>query len=655
MNKISNLLKPPIFEDEQKNRIAYMLRIILLTMLVALFLVMIVAWLSDYTLTLYLMVIDIGLLLVTIWFMRRGYLMRASLIFLLSLAAILTFLAYSNDGIHDIAIVAYPALIVVASLLLNRRWFVIFVGLVILSITLIAFSEINGVISTPFSKQAVLSDALIAAIVLIVTAIALRLLTENLFDSLTRTRRNELALTKANAELQREITQRRRAERTLRQAEILLRRRNQELTLLNQVGQELNAALDTVQVNERLLQAMVETIGTKGAAIWLRESNISGPDENSRPSPESGGEPGEELPGLICRAVFRSDRNRSLINQRLQYGQGLAGWAAKTGESVMLDNVAQDPRFFVGIDALSGFQTRSLLTVPLKVHNQVLGVLQVVNKLEGNFSSADLIFAETLAASAAIALQNAQLVAVLRQRSQQLERQNEELDAYAHTVAHDLKTPIARMVGFAEYLEQSHADMPDQERGQYLQLVAKNGRKMIDIIDELLLLAGVRQAKKVKFSAVEMKTVVQSVQERLAGLIETAQAQIITPNTWPTAVGYAPWLEEVWANYINNAIKYGGQPPRIELDAEPLPTGQLRFWVRDNGPGLKPEEMEHLFTPFTRLEQSNGKGHGLGLSIVRRIAEKLGGQVGVESQGIPGQGCAFWFTLNPPPAAGNND
>jgi signal transduction histidine kinase len=111
------------------------------------------------------------------------------------------------------------------------------------------------------------------------------------------------------------------------------------------------------------------------------------------------------------------------------------------------------------------------------------------------------------------------------------------------------------------------------------------------------------------------------------------------------ALGYAPWLEEVWANYISNAIKYGGQPPLVELGADSLPSSQVRFWVRDNGPGLKPEEQERLFTPFTRLDQARARGHGLGLSIVRRIVEKLNGSVGVESQTIPGKGCTFWFTL----------
>jgi two-component system sensor histidine kinase/response regulator len=119
-------------------------------------------------------------------------------------------------------------------------------------------------------------------------------------------------------------------------------------------------------------------------------------------------------------------------------------------------------------------------------------------------------------------------------------------------------------------------------------------------------------------------------------------------------VGHGPWIEEVWANYISNALKYGGSPPRIELGADPPPPSppsggtegearMVRFWVRDNGPGLTPEEQARLFTPFTRLEQVRAKGHGLGLSIVRRIVEKLGGQVGVESE--VGQSSTFSFTL----------
>ena len=118
------------------------------------------------------------------------------------------------------------------------------------------------------------------------------------------------------------------------------------------------------------------------------------------------------------------------------------------------------------------------------------------------------------------------------------------------------------------------------------------------------------------------------------------------PSEWPSAMGHAPWVEEVWVNYLSNAIKYGGsesEPPRIELGAETQADGMIRFWVHDNGPGIAPEDQARLFTPFTRLDQARATGHGLGLSIVRRIAEKLGGQASVDSQ--VGQGSTFSFTL----------
>ncbi|MBN2389779.1 MAG: HAMP domain-containing histidine kinase [Anaerolineae bacterium] len=129
-------------------------------------------------------------------------------------------------------------------------------------------------------------------------------------------------------------------------------------------------------------------------------------------------------------------------------------------------------------------------------------------------------------------------------------------------------------------------------------------------------------------------------------MIDEKQAHLILPESWPVALGYAAWVEEIWANYLSNALKYGGDPPQITLGWEALDTG-FRFWVQDNGAGLTAEEQARLFSPFTRLDQVSVKGHGLGLSIVQRIGEKLGGQVGVES--APGQGSTFWFTL---PAAG---
>ncbi|MBI1878170.1 MAG: HAMP domain-containing histidine kinase [Chloroflexi bacterium] len=177
-----------------------------------------------------------------------------------------------------------------------------------------------------------------------------------------------------------------------------------------------------------------------------------------------------------------------------------------------------------------------------------------------------------------------------------------------------------------------------------MQTIVRNGRKMNNIVDELLLLASVRQ-QQVAMQPLDMASIIAEARQCLLHLIEARQAEIIAPSSWPMALGYGPWVAEVWVNYLSNAIKYGGQPPHLELGATERKDGLVCFWVRDNGPGLTPEQQARLFMPFTRLNQVQVQGYGLGLSIARRIVEKLGGQVGVASNGTPGQGSVFSFTL----------
>ncbi len=218
----------------------------------------------------------------------------------------------------------------------------------------------------------------------------------------------------------------------------------------------------------------------------------------------------------------------------------------------------------------------------------------------------------------------------------------QDLNAYAHSVAHDLKGPLSIIVGYADMLQ----DMPDTQADSALQMglsaIDQTGHKMASIVDNLLMLACVRQ-QEVTTSVLDMASIVAEARSQLSTLAAEAEAEIVMPVRWPVAVGYAPWVETIWVNYINNAIKYGGNPPQIEIGANPPADGMVRFWVRDNGPGLTPEQAAQLFTPFTRLHQVRAPGHGLGLSIVQRITEKLGGTAGVESQ--PGQGSLFFFTL----------
>jgi PAS domain S-box-containing protein len=257
---------------------------------------------------------------------------------------------------------------------------------------------------------------------------------------------------------------------------------------------------------------------------------------------------------------------------------------------------------------------------------------------------------ELSAHAAAQAALNAEMAAL----TEELRARNEELDAFSHTVAHDLKNPLNVISGFAQLLAEAQTsdDTPAavcqaEERAGYAIDIMRAAQKMNNIIQELLLLAEVRKVD-VPIERLEMDLLVEETVQRLAHMLQDSGAELDAPGHWPAALGYGPWIEEVWTNYLSNAIKYGGHPPAITLGAELLPAedgsqGTVRFWVHDEGPDIALEDQARLFQPSSRLAKTRAAGHGLGLSIVRRIVAKLGGSVAVES--TPGHGATFSFTL----------
>ncbi|MEP7133868.1 MAG: HAMP domain-containing sensor histidine kinase [Chloroflexota bacterium] len=222
-----------------------------------------------------------------------------------------------------------------------------------------------------------------------------------------------------------------------------------------------------------------------------------------------------------------------------------------------------------------------------------------------------------------------------------LEAQNKELRAYASTVAHDLKEPLAVMVITSDQIT-NIPDLTLEALKLYLGQIRSAVHQMDTIINALLLFAKVSQTEA-PVEHMDMSLVVANVQNRLSHMLQEHQAQLDLPEFWPDAIGYAPWIEEVWANYLSNALKYGGRPPHVKLGASIQPNGMIQYWMRDNGLGLSLDAQAQLFTQFTQIGNISGLGHGLGLSIVLRIVEKLGGQVGIESE--VGKGSLFFFTL----------
>lgn len=350
---------------------------------------------------------------------------------------------------------------------------------------------------------------------------------------------------------------------------------------------------------------------------------------------------------LVVRAYTA---NQSFLqNDRVRRDEALLSWQA-------LDS--REPAVIADYSAWAGHRAlyapvplQAVADFPILVEERCVGVLGMGRDVPGHVFTPDDIQKGTLFAQlAALLVENARLYDITvrdlheRTRAERLlQEQNAELDAFARTVAHDLRSPLTTILGYSEILTEMRNRLPPEEVDTALRSISRVGRKMVAIIDELLLLARVRSSEAIPSDALSMSTVIAEVMARLQPLIVGSSASIDCPDSWPRALGYAPWVEAVWTNYLSNAIKYGGTPPVITLGADCVAPGVVRFWVRDNGPGLTPAEQARLFTPFTRLHADRADGQGLGLAIVQRIIEKQGGDVGVES--MPGAGATFFFTL----------
>ncbi len=224
---------------------------------------------------------------------------------------------------------------------------------------------------------------------------------------------------------------------------------------------------------------------------------------------------------------------------------------------------------------------------------------------------------------------------------QKLKEKNQQLDEFASVVAHDLNSDVSTIVGLSEMLIDPEESFSPREQQEFLREIATGGRKLSEIIRELLLFARMEKGDFVA-SPLNMATIVANARQRLKRQISESGAVIQVKEFEHTAIGYGPWLEEVWFNYISNALKYGGTPPVIEIDSH-KENDTVIYRIRDNGSGLAPEDVELVFNEDSEARKSIIRGNGIGLTIVRKMIERLAGQVWVTS--APGEGAVFSFSL----------
>ena len=223
-----------------------------------------------------------------------------------------------------------------------------------------------------------------------------------------------------------------------------------------------------------------------------------------------------------------------------------------------------------------------------------------------------------------------------------LQNQNRALSDFAQTVAHDLKSLISAITGFSELLEQEYENLSAQDRQASMNKVKETGFKMDDIINELLFLARAKR-EDVVMRTIDLKIAVQEALQRLQRKIDATGAKIVVGELDKRVQGHQPWIEEVIYNLLSNALSHGGKQLTVRIDTESSAGEMSRVRIIDNGDGMSEDQLRVLLEQPEELPYNWVKGHGLGLSIVHHVLEKLDSSLQIQC--VENEGCCFSFLL----------
>jgi PAS domain S-box-containing protein len=373
-----------------------------------------------------------------------------------------------------------------------------------------------------------------------------------------------------------DITQREQMEKALEQS-------NHDMLMLNRLGQELGSTLDLSQVLGRILDAINVLIPAENNAIWLWDEERSG--------------------WLVCRAASNSRQEQSPLNMRLRVGEGIVGWVAEHRESVAISHLTEDQRFAPGVYMQTGSQARSILAVPLLVRDRVAGVLTIINRTLGEFDARDRTLVETLAASAAIAVENARLHDQAMQAAVTAER---------NRLARDLHDAVSQTLFSASVISEAlprllKRDPSRVERGleQLHQLTRGALAEMRALLVEL---------RPTVLAETDLGDLLHQLAEATMSRTRiAASVSVEAKRALPPEVQIA--LYRIAQEALNNVVKHA-RASQVTLNLCNRPE-QVELRVKDDGRGFDPDCVK--------------PGH-LGLDIMRERAQSTGISLKIASQ-----------------------
>jgi GAF domain-containing protein/ActR/RegA family two-component response regulator len=441
-----------------------------------------------------------------------------------------------------------------------------------------------------------------------------------------------------------------------------IRLRAAELTTLNEISQAIISTLDLQEMLTIITDRTIQLLGVAATAVALY-------DETRR--------------DLWFAAAFGLGSN-FVRGKRLVLGQGVVGWVVQHGEAVLIPDVWQDARFLGDFDRESGFTTRSILCVPLQTKGQTIGAIEAMNKAHRPFDQQDLQLLSSLAAPAAAAIENAWLyeraqqeiaerkraeaalaeertllaqrvaehTADLRVANLELARASRLKDEFLASMSHELRTPLTAILGMSEILKMEVYGPLSERQHKSVSSIEESGRHLLALINDILDLSKIEAGKvELQIGSVSIEEVCEA---SLQFIKQTAlQKKLKVHSTYDKTVTTVPAderrLKQILVNLLSNAVKFTPEGGEVGLEVKGNVAHQVIYLsVWDTGIGISQEDMPRLFQPFVQLDSSLSRhyaGTGLGLVLVKRMVTMHGGEVAVESAGIPGQGSRFTISL----------
>lgn len=393
---------------------------------------------------------------------------------------------------------------------------------------------------------------------------------------------------------------------------------SEQLKLFTETAQKLSLARDLDTIMDIVRKAARKLTGADGATFVLRDNGLCYYAEEDAITPLW---KGQRFPMTSC----------------------ISGWSMINKESAIIGDIYVDDR--IPIDAYRPTFVKSLVMVPIRKLDPI-GAIGNYWAKQHDPTEAEVQLLQSLADLTSVSIENVYIINDLEERikmrTQELELANQELEAFAYSVSHDLRGPLGSISVLSDLLKDGHSEKLDDEGKEIISYINQSSEKLINLINELLLFSKLGN-KEIEKTKINMNELVDTV---LAELNKSKQhtAKITVGKLHEISADYT-LIFQVVLNLISNALKYSSKKENAEVEiSSEEKEGETIFSIKDNGAGFDMEKAHKLFGAFQRLHnQTDFEGTGIGLNLVHRIILKHGGKIWAE--GKVNEGAVFKFSL----------